>query len=73
MKYYNTPDRQRLLIELENIQNRGITIFLDGRPSDPLYVTDAVCVKEKGEFMRDYVTDEEGVWTELRFDRVDLP
>ena len=70
MKYYNSPDKQRLLIELENIQNRGITIFLDGRPSSPLSVTNAVCVNEKREFMRDYVTDEEGVWTELRFDRI---
>lgn len=70
MKGYNGLEKQRLLIELENIQNRGITIFLDGIPSSPLAVTDVLCVNENHEFMRDYVTDEKGVWTELRFDRI---
>ena len=66
----NGLEKQRLLIELENIQNRGITIFLDGIPSSPLTVTDVLCVNESNDFMRDYVTDEKGVWTELRFDRI---
>ena len=70
MKGHNGLEKQRLLIELENIQNRGITIFLDGIPSNPLAVTDVLCVNENHEFMRDYVTDEKGVWTELRFDRI---
>lgn len=63
-------EKQRLLIELENIQNRGITILLDGIPSSPLTVTDMLYVSESSNFMRDYVTDEKGVWTELRFDRI---
>lgn len=66
----NGLEKQRLLIELENIQNHGITIFLDGIPSSPLTVTDVLCVNESYDFMRDYVTDEKGVWTELRFDRI---
>lgn len=70
MKGCNGLEKQRLLIELENIQNRGITIFLDGIPSSPLDVTDILCVNENYDFMRDYVTDEKGVWTELRFDRI---
>lgn len=65
-------EKQQLLIELENIQNRGIMIFLDGIPSNPLTVTDILYVNESNEFMRDYVTDEKGVWTELRFDRIKL-
>ncbi|MCI8281351.1 MAG: hypothetical protein HFI76_06600 [Lachnospiraceae bacterium] len=64
-------EKQGLLIELENIQNRGITIFLEGIPSSPLTVTDALCVNDSNDFMRDYVTNEKGVWTELRFDRVE--
>ena len=71
MNASNGPEKQRLLIELENIQNRGITIFLDGIPSSALTVTDVLCVSESDNFMRDYVTDEKGVWTELRFDRID--
>lgn len=70
MKFTDGPQKQRLLIELENIQNRGIMIFLDGVPSSPLTVTDILCVNDNYSFMRDYVTDEEGVWRELRFDRV---
>lgn len=63
-------EKQKLLIELENIQNRGIMIFLDGIPSNPLTVTDVLCVNDTSDFMRDYVTNEKGVWTELRFDRI---
>lgn len=70
MKNENGVEKQKLLIELENIQNRGITIFLDGIPSSPLTVTDVLCVNDNWNFMRDYVTDEKGVWTELRFDRI---
>ncbi len=70
MEFTNGPEKQRLLIELENIRNRGIMIFLDGVPSTPLTVTDILCVNENNNFMRDYVTDEEGVWRELRFDRI---
>lgn len=67
----NGVEKQGLLIELENIQNRGITIFLEGIPSSPLTVTDALCVNDSNDFMRDYVTDEKGVWKELRFDRIE--
>lgn len=70
MKNENGVEKQKLLIELEHIQNRGITIFLDGIPSSPIAVTDVLCVNENLNFMRDYVTDEKGVWTELRFDRI---
>lgn len=70
MKNENGVEKQKLLIELEHIQNRGITIFLDGIPSSPITVTDVLYVNENLNFMRDYVTDERGVWTELRFDRI---
>jgi len=70
MKNENGVEKQRLLIELEDIQNRGVTIFLDGIPSSPLTVTDVLYVNDNHNFMRDYVTDERGVWTELRFDRI---
>jgi hypothetical protein len=70
MNNENGLEKQKLLIELENIQNRGIAIFLDGIPSSPLTVTDALCVKDSSNFMRDYVTDEKGVLRELRFDEI---
>ena len=66
----NGMEKQKLLVELENIRNRGITIFLNGIPSSPSAVTDVLFVNEEDSFMRDYVTDEKGVWKELRFDKI---
>lgn len=62
-------DRQQLFLELQSIEGRGITIFLEGTVSSPEIVTDALCVKEDTSYMRDYVYDE-GVLTELHFDKV---
>ena len=70
MNGVNGLEKQRLLIELESIQKRGITIFLNGMPSSPSDVTNVLYVNESSDFMRDYVTDEKGVWRELRFDRI---
>ncbi len=70
MNLSNEVEKQGLLIELESIQSRGITIFIDGIPSSPLTVTDALYVNDSDSFMRDYVMDEKGEWKELRFDRV---
>lgn len=62
-------DRKQLFIELENIQGRGITIFLEGKETTPETVSDILCVQEETSYMRDYVYDK-GVLTELRFDKV---
>lgn len=62
-------DRKELFIELESIQERGITIFLEGRQSTPKNVSDTLCVREASSYMRDYVYDE-GVLKELHFDKV---
>jgi hypothetical protein len=59
-----------MLIELESVHNRGITIFLNGLPSSPLMVMDAVSASHNGVFMPDYVVDERGRLMELRFDRI---
>lgn len=48
-------DRNQLFIELQNIQRRGIMIFLEGEKSTPETVTDALCVQENSSYMRDYV------------------
>ncbi len=62
-------DRNQLFIELQNIQRRGIMIFLEGEKSTPETVTDALCVQENSSYMRDYVYDK-GVLKELHFDKV---
>ena len=63
-------DRNQLFLELKNIQGRGITIFLEGEKSTPETVASQLCVQEDNcSYMRDYVYDE-GVLTELHFDKV---
>ncbi len=62
-------DKKQLFIELQNIQERGISIFLEGKKSTPEAVSDILCVQEDSSYMRDYVYDQ-GVLKELWFDKV---
>jgi len=62
-------DKEQLFIELENIQDRGIMIYIEGVKSTPKTVSDLVCVQEESSYMRDYVY-REGVLAELHFDKV---
>lgn len=59
----------QLFAELQNIEKRGITLWLEGAPSDSGRIADAVSVNEECAYMRDYIYDE-GVLKELRFDKV---
>lgn len=56
-------------MELQSIENRGITIWLEGLKSNSRNVTDAMSVNEKDSYMRDYVFDD-GRLKQLRFDKV---
>lgn len=62
-------NRDQLFLELENIQEQGIAIYLGGEKSTPENVTDILCVQEETSYMRDYVYDK-GVLKELHFDKV---
>lgn len=59
----------QLFVELQKIEQRGITLWLEGTPSNSLGITNAIFVNEDDAYMRDYIYDE-GVLKELRFDRV---
>lgn len=56
-------------MELQSIENRGITIWLEGLKSNSRNVTDAMSVNENDSYMRDYVFDN-GRLKQLRFDKV---
>lgn len=56
-------------MELQSIEDRGITIWLEGFKSNSRSVTDAMSVNEQGSYMRDYVFDN-GRLQQLRFDKV---
>ena len=58
----------QLFVELQKIEQRGITLWLEGIQSTSVGIADAVFVNEDEAYMRDYIYDE-GVLKELRFDR----
>lgn len=60
-----------LFLELENHVKNGIPIYLAGKKSTPLEVVDAVLVREETTYMADYVRDDEGRLTQVRYDRID--
>ncbi len=61
--------KMQLFVELQKIEQKGITLWLEGVPSNSLRIMDAIFVNEDNAYMRDYIYDE-GVLKELRFDRV---
>ncbi len=61
--------RMQLFVELQEIEQRGITLWLEGLKSNSVRITDAVFVNEEDMYMRDYIYDE-GVLKELRFDKI---
>lgn len=60
---------EKLYLELSSLENRGITIWLEGSKSDSEHVTKELCVNEENFYMRDYVFDE-GVLKEVHFDKI---
>lgn len=61
--------KMQLYIELQEIEKRGITLWMEGILSDSHRITDTIFVNEEEAYMRDYVY-EEGVLKELHFDKV---
>ncbi|MCD8155905.1 MAG: hypothetical protein LUD53_00335 [Clostridiales bacterium] len=57
------------MVELQNYEQQGISIWLEGYPSDPAGVMNAVRVREGISYMRDYVF-RAGELREVRFDKI---
>lgn len=58
-----------LIVELQALEDRGISIWLDGAPSSSAEVSQVMSVKEQESYMRDYVFDK-GKVSQIRFDRI---
>ena len=69
MKQTFAGSGQPLLIELQNYEKQGISIWLEGFPSNSDEVSETMFVRENVDYMRDYAFDE-GALSELRFDVV---
>lgn len=61
--------KMQLFVELQEIEKRGITLWMEGSLSDSDRITDAIFVNDSEAYMRDYIY-EQGVLKELHFDRV---
>lgn len=59
-----------LMVELQAFENQGISIWLDGMPSNSKEVSQKMSVHEQECYMRDYVFDE-GKVSQIHFDRID--
>ena len=64
--------KNQLFMELSSLEDRGVTIWLEGNQSDSLDVTSQLHIHEENEYMRDYVF-EEGRLKEVHFDKVVTP
>ena len=60
---------EKLYMELSALENRGVTIWLEGTPSDSLNVSNQFSIHEDTSYMRDYVF-EECMLKEVHFDKV---
>ncbi|HIZ66393.1 MAG TPA: hypothetical protein H9809_10930 [Candidatus Blautia pullicola] len=63
-------ERQKLHCELKSYRSQGIILLLNGEESTPRRIEKACSIAETGEYMRDYIQDEEGRLQGLSFDYV---
>ena len=61
---------QDLFTELTNYERSGVKMQMNGFPASPLQIVSAHMVREKSNYMRDYILDEKGMIRELDFNSV---
>lgn len=66
-----SSDMKALYDELDNYEQKGIPILLEGRRSSPLQIVNAYMLKESGCYMRDIVLNPNGYIREITFYEVD--
>lgn len=61
---------QIMRMRLENIVQSGVSLYLDGKEASPQDIAKLYAVREDIAYMPDYVTDENGVLREVRYDKI---
>lgn len=61
-------ERQILHQELETYEDMGVMLYLNGRSTTPKRIEKAYKIAEEGDYMRDYIQDEEGRLQAISFD-----
>ena len=51
---------RELFAELENYEQKGVDISIDGYTASPLQIVTAYMTKEEGTYMRDYILSRDG-------------
>lgn len=69
MKELRKNSTGMLLVELQNLERQGITIWLGDRRCSSGEASHVMKVQESATYMRDYVF-KEGELSEVRFDRI---
>ena len=62
-------NRQQLYMELSSLEDQGITIWLEGYPSNSMRVASQLNVHDENLYMRDYIF-EDGHLKEVHFNKV---
>lgn len=65
----NKSEMMSMKNKLEDILNQGIELYLDGRPASPDRIVERF-VREDTVYMPDFVIDEEGILTQVRYDKI---
>lgn len=63
-------NRQQLYMELSSLEDQGITIWLEGYPSNSMLVASQLNVHDENLYMRDYIFDE-GRLKEIHFNKIE--
>ena len=66
-------DEIELEKRLKESTGQGVDLYLEGKPSSPEEIAKKYFVCEDAVYMPDFVTDEKGKLTQVRYDRVKCP
>ncbi len=65
----NEKEMMTMKDRLEDISSQGIELYLDGLPASPSGIVERF-VREDVVYMPDFVINEEGILTQVRYDKV---
>lgn len=61
---------EQLFFELETYYQYGITLWIENQKVSPIELMNCGLVEEESDYMRDYITNEQGVVKEIRFHKI---
>lgn len=65
----NKKEMMTLKTRLEDILSRGIELYMDGQPASPSRIAERF-VREDAVYMPDFVLNEDGILTQVRYDEI---